>query len=365
MISLSKGINRLRKISLYLFLFPSLALIISLIAHNLLVSFNLSLQNIDYKNKLPIIIKCTKENNFCLTTPKNITKNHPEYFANITQFNQCEKYIVSIDVLIENEKINFPDYINKYSNEAIYSKDQLSKLDIKKVYSRSNKIDNGCIKNSNLKKIYKIIPQFIYFLVKIKSNEKYAAGTSEAINPFIYGETSISNIAKRYPVNLVFKPLLFIGSFLMILYWVNYHNIFKQISYSQKINKFTFFGIFSSILLFFHVLFLGTEIDNEIFTKIRRLILILFILFEILAQYFLTRRLYQSLNKVDSLIYSNILNLKIIFVSIIIISSIIILAILSFSNLDSKIDYILEWNYFLFLMVFYLLSAILWRKQTI
>ena len=151
----------------------------------------------------------------------------------------------------------------------------------------------------------------------------------------------------------------------MILYWVNYHNIFKQITDSQKINKFTFFGIFSSIFLFFHVFFLGTEIDNEIFTKIRRLILILFILFEILAQYFLTRRLYLSLNKIDSLIYSNILNLKIIFVSTIIISSVIILAILSFSNLDSKIDYILEWNYFLFLMVFYLLSAILWRKQII
>ena len=114
----------------------------------------------------------------------------------------------------------------------------------------------------------------------------------------------------------------------MILYWVNYHNIFKQISYSQKINKFTFFGIFSSIFLFFHVFFLGTEIDNEIFTKIRRLILILFILFEILAQYFLTRRLYLSLNKIDDLIYSNILNLKIIFVSTIIISSIIILTIM-------------------------------------
>ena len=109
-------------------------------------------------------------------------------------------------------------------------------------------------------------------------------------------------------------------------------------------------------------MFLGTTIDNEIFEKIRRLILILFILCEITAQTFLTRRLYLSLNIIENFIFKNILNLKIIFVSITIITSVIILIILSVSNLSSKVDYILEWNYFVFLLVFYFLSAIIWKK---
>ena len=32
-------------------------------------------------------------------------------------------------------------------------------------------------------------------------------------------------------------------------------------------------------------------------------------------------------------------------------------------DLDSKIDYILEWNYFLILLIFYLLSSIMWKKN--
>ena len=57
------------------------------------------------------------------------------------------------------------------------------------------------------------------------------------------------------------------------------------------------------------------------------------------------------------------LNLKIIFVSAIILCTVIILITLAIFDLDSKVDYILEWNYFLFLLIFYLLSSIMWKKQ--
>jgi hypothetical protein len=91
--------------------------------------------------------------------------------------------------------------------------------------------------------------------------------------------------------------------------------------------------------------------------------LVLFIIFEILAQFFLTRRLYLNFNKFDKYISQKILNIKIIFVSLIVISSVFIISILSFNNLDSKVDYILEWNYFALLLFFYLLSALMWRKR--
>ena len=149
----------------------------------------------------------------------------------------------------------------------------------------------------------------------------------------------------------------------MIFYWLTYQKILTNINPKKKINKFTIFGIFSGIFLFFHVFFLGTKIDNEIFNQIRKLILVLFIFFEILAQFFLTKRLYLSIDMIDNYISTKILNTKIIFVSLIFLSSSVIIVILSFFNLDSKVDYILEWNYFLLLLVFYLLSALLWNKQ--
>ena len=99
----------------------------------------------------------------------------------------------------------------------------------------------------------------------------------------------------------------------MILYWLTYHKIFREITEDEKIKKFTVFGIASSIFLFLHVLFLGSTIDNEIFNKVRKLILLLFILCEILAQFFLTRELYFFLKKINNYIFKIILNLKIIF----------------------------------------------------
>ena len=222
---------------------------------------------------------------------------------------------------------------------------------------------DDCILNSNLLTIYKILPKLFVFIEKIRSNKKYQPATHQSINPFIYGETSISNIVKRYPVNIIFKPLLYLSSLLMIAYWLNYNKIFKEITEIQKIQKFAIFGIASSILLFLHIIFLGTTIDNEIFNKIRKLILVLFILCEIIAQFLLTRRLYLSIRKIESYIFRAVLNLKIIFVSILVITSIVILSILAVYNFTSKIDYILEWNYFLFLLFFYLLSSIMWKKN--
>tara|TARA_B110000090_G_C13008726_1_gene303330 strand:+ start:64 stop:531 length:468 start_codon:yes stop_codon:yes gene_type:complete len=149
----------------------------------------------------------------------------------------------------------------------------------------------------------------------------------------------------------------------MIFYWLTYQKIFWNITKEQKINKFTIFGVLSGLFLFFHVFFLGSTIDNDVFQKVRKLILVLFIIFEILAQFFLTKRLYLNIDKFNEYISKKILNVKIIFVSLIVLSSIIIIGILSFNNLDSKVDYILEWNYFSLLLLFYLLSTLLWNKK--
>ena len=64
---------------------------------------------------------------------------------------------------------------------------------------------------------------------------------------------------------------------------------------------------------------------------------------------------------------NNYLNLiivfsKLIFVLVVCFFTIIILTILIFYDLDAKFDYILEWNYFLLLLIFYFLSFLMWKK---
>ena len=48
----------------------------------------------------------------------------------------------------------------------------------------------------------------------------------------------------------------------MIMYWYNNNKIFK-ILLNKKINLFYFFGLGSTVFLFFHVYFLGTTSNNE------------------------------------------------------------------------------------------------------
>ena len=348
---INSRISKLRRISFFLFLFPTLAVIISLLAHNVIVEFDFKSKHLAYEGNFPIDVQCNEKNNYCASPP----------FKEYRNFDQCEKNIINTNYLVDNNKFTGVEYINRFTNNNVL-KDAYKTSNIKMTYVDSGQLNNKCILNSSYLKFYRIFPGLFYFLEKIKKNKKYSPATSGMVNPFIYGETSISNIVKRYPVNLIFKPLIYIGSILMILYWLSFDKIFRKISENNNIKKFTIFGIASSIFLFFHVMFLGTTIDNEIFNKIRKLILVLFILCEIAAQTLLTRRLYLSLNIIENFIFKNVLNLKIIFVSITVVTSIIILIILSVSNLSSKVDYILEWNYFVFLLIFYFLSAIIWKK---
>ena len=147
----------------------------------------------------------------------------------------------------------------------------------------------------------------------------------------------------------------------MFIYWRSYNYLFDNIL-NQKRNFFYYFGISSAIFLFLHVFFLGSEIDNETFQKIRRLIMVLFILNELFAQISLTRQLYLNSSKLSEYCYLSIIKLKILFIFVILIVSSIVILILIFYNLSSKIDYILEWNYFLILLFYYFLSSIMWKK---
>ena len=127
--------------------------------------------------------------------------------------------------------------------------------------------------------------------------------------------------------------------------------------------KFFYFGLFSCIFLTFHALFLGLDIESKLFSQIRRLIIILFIVFEVIAQILLTKNLFTFKNELKEYISPLILKIKVLFVVIVFITTLVAFSILAFANPTTGFKHILEWNYFSFLLLYYLLSWLLWAGQ--
>ena len=149
----------------------------------------------------------------------------------------------------------------------------------------------------------------------------------------------------------------------MIAYWIYYNLILNKLLNKQKINIFFIFGMLSAIFLLLHVIFLGWIFESEILTKLRRSYIVFFILFEVLAQAFLIKQIFKKKTEMSEYINKIVVYAKLIFVSLVCFSTLIILMVLILYNLDSKFDYILEWNYFLLLLLFYFLSSIMWKRK--
>ena len=356
---LQKRINFIKNVSLFLFIFSFLSIILSLWLQNSIVNF-----------------KYTK---FLSAEKIKVSKFYSEKINCSENIAECRKAFLGI--LSESKKLGdcyIYNYKSNYivNNKSYYSQDQLfTSNNLNKLKTRHiNKNiefqiigydkNPNCIKNSDSYFVYKIFPFYHEFLYSLKHNPKTQLGAVKTINPFIYGETSISNIVKRFPINYVFKSFLFVSVIFMYLYWVNYRHLFIEILKSNN-NKFVYFGLASAFFLFFHVLLLGVEIDNKIFKLMRKLIIVSFILSEIIAQFYLSIKLFKNKEKLNNFCNTYIVYFKIGFILIISLISILVITILLVYDLSSKVDYILEWNYFAGLLFYYFLSFMLWKKQLI
>ena len=183
------------------------------------------------------------------------------------------------------------------------------------------------------------------------------------IIPYLDGIASISRVVRVYPNYLIFKPAMFITSILLIKYWVLHKNLLLDLNIQHKdINKFLYFGISSAVLLIIHSIFLGIEFDLSIYKFFRRVALLSFIIFEITAQFYFIKIFIHKKKELVNFINLKILFIKKILVYILIIVAILIFPFLPFNNLKT-LKYILEWNYFLGVITFYLLTFFLWNKS--
>ena len=181
--------------------------------------------------------------------------------------------------------------------------------------------------------------------------------------PYLDGSLSISRASRTFPQYLIFKPAMIITAIILYFYWSNNNSLVNKFKSSNINFKFKTFGILSAIFLAIHSIFLGIKFDIQIYKLMRRVVLLLFIIFEIIAQGILVYYFFKLKDQLSKLINKKILILKAALVSILATVAILSIPIL-INKGNTHFKHALEWNYFVGVILFYLFTRFLWRRTT-
>ena len=140
--------------------------------------------------------------------------------------------------------------------------------------------------------------------------------------------------------------------------------VINQFKNSQnKKNTFMIFGILSAFFLIIHSMLLGVETDIKIFKFLRRVVLLSFIIFEIIAQSLLVINFYKLKDKIFIYFNLKVLKMKMMLVSILVFVAVASIPFLIKSG-NVHFKHGLEWNYFVGVILFYLFTRFFWRRTT-
>ena len=182
--------------------------------------------------------------------------------------------------------------------------------------------------------------------------------------PYLDGSLSISRSARTFPQYLIFKPAMFLTGTLLIYYWTYNNSLIKKMNKEENITyKFKLFGVLSAIFLIIHSILLGVKFDIQIYKLFRRVVLLAFIIFEIIAQGLLVYNFLKLRKDINKLSNNFVLKLKVILVSTLVIVAIASVPILITKG-NTHFKHALEWNYFVGVILFYLLTRFFWKRTT-
>ena len=188
-------------------------------------------------------------------------------------------------------------------------------------------------------------------------------GRSNFSIPYLDGSLSISRASRTFPQYLIFKPSMFLTSILLFFYWKYNNELVNSLNSTNITYKFKTFGILSAFFLIIHSLLLGIKFDIQIYKLFRRVILLAFIIFEIIAQGILVYHLFKLKIKLKKFVNKNILILK--FILVVLLSSVAILSLpILLTKGNTHFKHALEWNYFVGVILFYLFTRFLWKRTT-
>ena len=181
--------------------------------------------------------------------------------------------------------------------------------------------------------------------------------------PYLDGSLSISRASRTFPQYLIFKPSMILTAIMLYYYWKKNNELVNKYKSTNINYKFKTFGILSAIFLALHSVFLGIKFDIQIYKLLRRVVLLSFIIFEIIAQGILVYHLFKIKNQLTDLINKKVLIIKVILVAILAAVAILSLPILLNKD-NTHFKHALEWNYFFGVILFYLLSRLFWKRTT-
>ena len=188
-------------------------------------------------------------------------------------------------------------------------------------------------------------------------------GRSAFSIPYLDGSLSISRASRNFPQYLIFKPSMILTAILLYFYWSSNNKLVNNLNSTNFNYKFKTFGILSALFLAVHSIFLGIKFDIQIYKLFRRVVLLLFIIFEIIAQGYLVFHFFKLKLKLEKYINRKILIMKFVLVSILAAVAILSLPILVTKG-NTHFKHALEWNYFVGVIMFYLFSRFFWRRTT-
>ena len=188
-------------------------------------------------------------------------------------------------------------------------------------------------------------------------------GRSAFSIPYLDGSLSISRASRTFPQYLIFKPAMIITAITLYYYWKNNNDLINKYRSTSINYKFKIFGVLSAIFLAIHSIFLGIKFDIQVYKLMRRVVLLFFIIFELIAQGILVYHLFKIKEKISNLINKKVLILKALLVTILTIVAILSLPILLDKG-NTHFKHALEWNYFVGVITFYLLTKLFWKRTT-
>tara|TARA_B100000579_G_C22806092_1_gene842603 strand:+ start:62 stop:715 length:654 start_codon:yes stop_codon:yes gene_type:complete len=193
----------------------------------------------------------------------------------------------------------------------------------------------------------------ISYIASIKLN------LAPACIPNFEGCTSISRAGRNIPVKYFFKPMMFLYSFFLFLYWYKFIEILDKFKISEK--KFSFFSFFSVIFLILYIIFLG---EGKIYEFFRRIGIYIYIFFTVITQFLISKKLFFFQRKIKKHFKINLIKSNFYLTLFLIVSGIIILPVLIIKiNYFPEIKNIISWNYFMLIQLYFIFSLFSFKKQ--
>ena len=207
--------------------------------------------------------------------------------------------------------------------------------------------------------VYSILLFLVPLVTLTVCHQMHASYTNIYTIPFIDGKVSVSLIGRQDYTIGIFKPGFFLYMFISIFFYFKISYFF--LSNGIK-NKFKIFGMLANFFLCIYIILLGQR-DSSFYEILRRLAII----FYITSMYFNHIYLIKILRSLQSnkIIKFNIIYLPVFYMIIALMTILIIIGLPWVNPLfkyPDQLKNIVEWNYFLLMIVFYIPVSLLFYQ---